>query len=52
MLPHPKAEADGEVQIKASGFGFKSSYTQEIKAGYFWEGYYMDIPGSGYDDVG
>jgi hypothetical protein len=31
QLPHPKAEADGEVQVvEAAGFGFKSSYTQEI----------------------
>jgi hypothetical protein len=30
----------------------KSSYVQEIEAGYFREGYYVDIAGSGYDDIG
>jgi hypothetical protein len=29
-LPHPKAEVDGEIQVNTAGFGFKSSYTQEI----------------------
>lgn len=51
LLPHPKEEeVNGE--IKGSRFWFlKFLHPGNTEASYFWEDYYLDIPGSGYDDL-